>query len=54
MTYDEIVAIYSELTSNDFGRFGSIQLQDDADGQGAYIAKWDYSKPIPDGMKLGK
>jgi hypothetical protein len=29
-------------------------LQDDADGKGAYIAAWNYSKPIPDGLKLGK
>jgi hypothetical protein len=34
--------------------FAPIVLQDDADGEGAYIAKWDYSKPIPDGLKLGK
>ena len=54
MTYDEIVAIYPELTAQDFGTFGLIQLQDDSDGQGAYIAKWEYSKPIPDGFKLGK
>jgi hypothetical protein len=33
---------------------GSILLRDDSDGQGAYIAKWDYSKPIPEGLSLGK
>lgn len=54
MTYDEIVAIYPELTSRDFGTFGSIQLQDDSDGKGTYIAKWEYSKPVPSSMKIGK
>jgi len=29
-------------------------LQDDSDGNGAYIAKWEYSKPLPEGMKVGK
>lgn len=45
---------YTELSDLDFGSDGSIRLQDDLDGQGAYIAKWEYSKPIPDGLKLGK
>jgi hypothetical protein len=26
----------------------------DSDGVGAYIAKWEYSKPIPSGLTLGK
>lgn len=52
--YEQIMAAYPELTDNDFGSFGTIALQDDSDGQGAFIAKWDYSKPIPSGMKLGK
>jgi hypothetical protein len=43
---------YSELTDNDFVKI--IMLQDDSDGLGAYIAVWNYSKPIPDGLKLGK
>lgn len=55
--YDQIVAIYPELTitqeSDEFGPKGSIELCDDGDGV-PYIAKWNYSKPIPKGMKLGK
>jgi hypothetical protein len=52
--FDDIVAIYSELTNEDFHSIsGSIALQDDGDGI-AYIAKWDFIKPIPKGMKLGK
>ena len=55
MTLDEkIIAAYPELSYEDFGPNGSIKLQDDSDGLGAYIAKWEYSKPIPDGLKLGK
>jgi hypothetical protein len=50
----QITDAYPELTSKDFDYKGSILLQDDSDGLGAYIAKWDYSKPIPDGLKLGK
>jgi hypothetical protein len=52
--YEQIVAVYPELTNADFGKDGLIILRDDSDGQGAYIAVWEYSKPIPDGLKLGK
>ena len=52
--FEQIIGVYSELTSEDFDNNGSILLQDDSDGTGDYIAKWEYSKPIPDGMKLGK
>ena len=53
--WERIIAVYPELTDADFHpSFGSILLQDDSDGEGAFIAKWDYSKPIPEGMKLGK
>jgi hypothetical protein len=54
--YSQIIEVYPELTIvPGFDPFnnGSIQLQDDGDGV-QYIAKWDYSKPIPDGLKLGK
>ena len=52
----QITQAYPELAENNFAAFsdGRIRLQDDADGLGAYIAKWEYSKPIPDGLKLGK
>lgn len=52
--YDEIIAIYPELTDADFMRDGVIKLENDSDGQGDYIAKWNYSKPLPEGMKVGK
>jgi hypothetical protein len=55
MTIDErIKATYSEITDKDFDPFtGSILLKDDGDGI-VYICKWDYSKPIPEGLSLGK
>ena len=52
--FSQIVTAYPELTSNNFSGLGEITLRDDSDGQGAYIARWEYSKPIPAGLKLGK
>jgi XkdW protein len=43
---------YPELEGKDYET--KLLVQDDCDGQGAYIAKWEYSKPIPEGLKLGK
>ena len=52
--YETIIAAYPELKdSNDFAN-GTIILQDDSDGKGAYVAVWGYSKPLPKGLKLGK
>ena len=52
--YDEIIAVYPELTMSNLFGDGTIVLRDDSDGVGAYIENWNYSKPIPEGMKLGK
>ena len=46
--YDKIVAIYPTLTVEDFCPFGTIILQNDSDGKGDYIARWehpDYPQP---------
>jgi hypothetical protein len=52
--YEKIMAVYPELTEADFDyRWGLIHLKDDGDGI-EYILKWDYSQPIPKGLKLGK
>lgn len=52
--WEKIIEAYPEINPTDnFIEFG-IVLQDDADGLGAYIAKWEYEKPIPKGLKLGK
>ena len=52
--YDTILAAYPELTTADFNPIsGAILLKDDGDGI-SYLAKWEYSKPIPAGLKVGK
>jgi len=38
--YEKIIAIYPQLTNTDF--MTVITLQDDSDGKGAYIAKWEH------------
>ena len=40
--YEKIIKLYPELNSEDFGIFGKILLQNDADGKGDYIAKWEH------------
>ena len=52
--WETIIAAYPEIQATDNFMNLGIYLQDDSDGEGAYIAKWEYSKPIPDGLKLGK
>jgi hypothetical protein len=52
--YETITDTYPELTDLDFmANTGSILLKDDGDGI-VYLAKWEYSKPIPAGLTLGK
>ena len=55
--YEKIIAIYPTLTVEDFSPIGTIVLQDDSDGKGSYIAKWEHptlAKPTQqqlDGVK---
>jgi len=49
-----IIAEYPELENSNELVNGSIRLRNDSDGLGDYIEKWEYSKPIPAGLKLGK
>jgi hypothetical protein len=43
MLYEKIKTIYPSLTNDDFSPSrGTILLQDDSDGKGAYIAKWEH------------
>ena len=39
--YEKIMKIYPELTIDDFAS-GIIILQNDSDGNGDYIAKWEH------------
>ena len=38
--YDKIMALYPSLTQEDF--LTVIRLQNDSDGKGDYIAKWEH------------
>ena len=38
--YEKIKVLYPELTVEDF--LSVIRLQDDSDGRGSYIAKWEH------------
>jgi len=41
--YDKIKSIYPALNDADFSPFGgTITLQNDSDGKGDYIAKWEH------------
>lgn len=40
MLYEKIIALYPELTENDF--LTIICLQNDSDGRGDYIAEWNH------------
>ena len=53
--WEKIAEAYPEIADNDYAAFcREIILQDDSDGKGAYILEWNYSKPLPAGLKLGK
>lgn len=42
--YEKVIAKYPELTVEDFHPIsGVITLQDDADGFGPYIARWEHA-----------
>jgi hypothetical protein len=39
---EKIKLIYPQLWDKDFSQLGTIVVQDDSDGKGPYIAKWDH------------
>jgi hypothetical protein len=43
--FDKIKSIYPELQDADF--MDTIRLQNDSDGKGDYIAKWEHTFPQP-------
>ena len=52
MLYNKIKQLYPDLTDNDF--FTVITLQNDSDGKGDYIAKWEHpTLPRPTDEQLG-
>ena len=41
--YEKIKSIYPQLVENDFvGKNATITLQNDSDGKGDFIAKWEH------------
>jgi hypothetical protein len=50
MLQDKIKTIYPSLTDKDFDTV--ITLQNDSDGKGDYIAKWEHTLPRPTDEEL--
>jgi hypothetical protein len=50
MLYDQIKAIYPNITDEDF--LTTIHLQNDSDGKGDYIKSWTNSNPQPTAEQL--
>lgn len=51
---EQLKAACPELTEDNFRAGGEVECQNDMDGKGTYIAKWDLDIPIPDGFTFGK
>lgn len=51
MLIDKIMAIYPQLEQQDF--MTTIRLQNDSDGRGDYIAKWEHPLAKPTDEQLG-
>ena len=49
--YDKIKQLYPSLTDKDF--MTVITLQNDSDGKGDYIAKWEHTLSRPTDEELG-
>jgi hypothetical protein len=49
--YEKVIAAFPELADNaNLDRLGII-IQNDSDGTGDYIAKWEYTSPLPKDLK---
>jgi XkdW protein len=48
--YEKIIALYPELTQEDF--VTTIRLQNDSDGQGDYIKEWNHTLHKPTDEQL--
>jgi hypothetical protein len=47
---EAIIEVFPELQGKQLHEHG-IWLQNDSDGTGDYIAKWEFSEPIHDSLK---
>ena len=52
--YETVIATYPELENSRALIDNTIEIRNDTDGFGDYISIWNYHKPIPDGLTLGK
>jgi hypothetical protein len=51
MLYEKIITLYPELIDTDF--LNVIELRNDSDGKGDYIAKWEHpTLPRPTEQEL--
>ena len=48
--YEKIMSIYPQITDKEFIK--TIELQNDSDGKGDYIAKWEHTLPRPTDEEL--
>ena len=51
--WEKIIEAYPEISPTDFFSDFGIYLRDDGDGI-PYIEKWEYHKPLTEGLKVGK
>jgi hypothetical protein len=53
--FEKLIKLYPQLTEADFSPIGgTILLQNDSDGKGDYIAKWEHpTLPRPTDEQLG-
>ena len=49
--YEKIKQLYPQLEDKDF--YTAITLQNDSNGKGDYIAKWEHALPKPTDEQLG-
>ena len=49
--FEKIITLYPELADFNFAK-GVITLQNDSDGKGDYIAKWEHPLPKPTDEQL--
>lgn len=52
--FETILEAYPELVGQERIFFRTIVIRDDIDGIGEYLEKWEYDKPIPEGLTVGK
>ena len=53
--YEQIIEAYPELLElSNRDRDAVLKCRDDSDGFGDYVEFWNYDKPLPAGLKVGK